>query len=43
MNVIIKSLEYDGKEYGKNYIVFVVCVGGFLGIVGVMCFFSCVL
>lgn len=42
VNVTTKSLEHDGKEYGKNHTVFVACVGGLLGIIGVMCLFSCV-
>ncbi|CAH6777982.1 leucine-rich repeat neuronal protein 3 [Phodopus roborovskii] len=42
VNVTTKSLESDGKEYGKSHTAFMVCLGGLLGIIGVMCLLSCI-
>jgi hypothetical protein len=42
VNVTTKSLDSDQKEYEKSStITFMACLGGLLGIIGVMCIFSC--
>lgn len=42
VNVTTKSLDRDGKAYGKSHTAFMACLGGLLGIIGVMCLLSCI-
>ncbi|XP_037692286.1 leucine-rich repeat neuronal protein 3 [Choloepus didactylus] len=42
VNVTTKDLDPDRKEYEKNNTTtFIACLGGLLGIIGVVCLFSC--
>ncbi|VCW64432.1 unnamed protein product [Gulo gulo] len=42
VNVTTKGVDPDRKEYEKsNTTTFMACLGGFLGIIGVICLFSC--
>lgn len=42
VNVTTKSLDRDGQAYGKSHTAFMACLGGLLGIIGVMCLLSCI-
>lgn len=42
VNVTTKSLDRDGQAYGKSHAAFMACLGGLLGIIGVMCLLSCI-